>query len=113
MRLVAGWPLISRSAASTPVTSSLKVTSIRLRARTVAPPFGKRLATAGGTTSTRVYCQEAPGAVASNGLGGEARSVMPWAAAQPTVTPPYGGGRKVKVYMALLPVTPVAARPLM
>src|SRR5438093_3748167 len=74
---VAGWELISRSAALTPLTSSLNVTSIWVSVRTTPPPGGNRLNTVGGTVSTSVYCQVAPGAAPSNGLGGSERSVIP------------------------------------
>src|SRR5882762_8934309 len=82
VRLVAGLPLINRSAASTPVTPSVKSTSICVRLRTVTPANGSWNDTVGGTLSTRLYCQVAPGAVALNEFGGRTKSVMPWFATQ-------------------------------
>src|SRR5262249_16493756 len=65
----AGVPLMRKSAASTPLTFSLKTTVMLVSVRTVDPAAGVRLATKGGMLSIRVYCHVAPGPVALKALG--------------------------------------------
>ena len=50
----AGWPFTSRSPASTPVTGSLKCSSVCASWRTVSPAAGSRALTSGAVASTSV-----------------------------------------------------------
>jgi hypothetical protein len=85
---VAGIPFTSKSVALTPVTGSLKVTWIWISALTVAPASGFCAATTGAWGFSSVYCQVAPGALASKEWGRALVSVMPWFAAQVMATLP-------------------------
>src|SRR5262245_4876391 len=93
--LVAGWPLTSRSAASTPVTASVKTTSTWVSAPMVAPATGVVVRTEGATVSASVYVQDALAANGSNVR--PARSVIPLSASKSTATSPGGGCENEKV----------------
>src|SRR6266545_6394928 len=113
LTLVAAAPLMRRSGASTPPTSSLKATVTWVSDLTTPPGAGLMLARVGATRSMRLYCHEAAGAAALNALGIVARSVMPWFPAQVTRTVFEFGCGKRKVYVVPPPVAFVEATPLM